>query len=257
MGFLDKVKNMFTEEIEEAPIKKDVIQVEIPAPVKEEKKEEVVVAESEVIKKEEKITAPVFFDDKDFANLERKEDKVIPKVENKYKAKPEEKKVFKPTPIISPIYGVLDKNYHKEDITPKRRNPVTTEYEKASLDIDKVRKKAYGTLEDDLETIIPSDDYEIIEEKDHILEDISPNEIFDDLMDPDYEPRFAEKEKPVAEDDVEIDVLENLESETLVSEPEIDIFEEMHQDITEEETDLSESDLFNLIDSMYDKKDDE
>ena len=245
MGFLDKVKNMFTEEVEETPIKKDVIQVEIPAPVKEEKKEEVVVAESEVIKKEEKPSAPVFFDDTDFANLEKQEEKrVTPKVESKYRIKEEEKKVFKPTPIISPIYGVLDKNYHKEDITPKRRNPITTEYEKASLDIDKIRKKAFGTLEDDLETIIPSDDYEIVEEKDPILETPS-SEMFDDLMDPDYEPRFAEKTK-----DDEINVLE----ETIEVN---DMFEEMHEEINDEVDDLSESDLFNLIDSMYDKKDDE
>ena len=32
MGFLEKVKNMFTEEVEETPIKKEVMQVEIPAP---------------------------------------------------------------------------------------------------------------------------------------------------------------------------------------------------------------------------------
>ena len=32
----------------------------------------------------------------------------------------EEKKSFKPSLIISPVYGVLDKNYHKEDITSKK-----------------------------------------------------------------------------------------------------------------------------------------
>ena len=74
MGFLDKVKNLFTEEVEEAPIKKDVIQVEIPAPTSE-RKEEKVVTESEVLVKEEKPQTPVFFDDKDFANLERREEK--------------------------------------------------------------------------------------------------------------------------------------------------------------------------------------
>ena len=250
MGFLDKVKNLFTEEIEETPIKKDVIQVEIPAPVKEEKKEETVVTESEAIKKEDKPSTPVFFDDNDFASLERVEEKKVPKVEPKYRVKEEEKKVFKPTPIISPVYGVLDKNYHKEDITQKKKNIITTEYEKASLDIDKIRKKAYGTLEDDLETIIPGDDYEIIEENDTILENNSSNDILDDLMDPDYEPRFAEKQK----EDIELDVLEDLEIGEYI--PEEDIFEDMHEDVNEV-NDLSESDLFNLIDSMYDKKDDE
>ena len=38
MGFLDKVKNLFTEEIEveEVPIKKEVMKVEIPAPTMKE-----------------------------------------------------------------------------------------------------------------------------------------------------------------------------------------------------------------------------
>ena len=114
MGFLDKVKNMFTEEVEETPIKKEVMQVEIPAPVKEEPPKEA-VSESEVLVKEEKPQAPVFFDDKDFASLERKEEKrpKPKKLEDKYKGKEEEKKVFRPTPIISPVYGVLDKNYRK------------------------------------------------------------------------------------------------------------------------------------------------
>ena len=63
----------------------------------------------------------------------------------------EEKKMFKPTPIISPVYGILDKNYHKEDIvnraevkdTPSKENP-----------IDVVRDKAYGSLEDELENTL-------------------------------------------------------------------------------------------------------
>ena len=41
------------------------------------------------------------------------------KKENLYGTKIEKKepaKVFKPTPIISPIYGVLDKNYNKDEM---------------------------------------------------------------------------------------------------------------------------------------------
>lgn len=242
MGFLDKVKNLFTEEIEETPIKKDVIQVEIPAPVAPEKKEET-VTESEILVKEEKPQAPVFFDDKDFANLERKEEKKPQKLEEKYKGKEEEKKVFRPTPIISPVYGVLDKNYHKEDITPKKKSPSTTSYyERSTMTIDDVRKKAFGTLEDELETVIPGDDYEIVEEKDASLEVEAHDGMLEDLMDPDYEPRFAAHEEVIPE-------------ENTVEED--DMFEEMHQDLENDEDKLTESDLFNLIDSMYEKKEDE
>ncbi len=61
-----------------------------------------------------------------------------------------EKKGFQPSPIISPIYGVLDKNYKKEEIVAKKEVRLTSHYSRGKLDLDDVRKKAYGTLEDDL-----------------------------------------------------------------------------------------------------------
>ena len=124
MGLLDKMKNLFTEEVEvevEEPkkerkqelkkdkkqpkeeIQKEVIQVEIPSPavVKEQPKEE----------PKEEYKFP-FFDDNDFDTIdvrkrreERKETKEV------YNPPKEEKKVFKPSPIISPVYGILDKNF--------------------------------------------------------------------------------------------------------------------------------------------------
>ena len=192
MGLMDKIKNMFTEEeeIEEEPIKKEVIQVEIPAAtIKKEEKKEVVEQPKEVVEKtvrEINVVKPVreintvkpkqedkfiFFDDDDFSDMDRKakeerkireekrifeerkkveERKVIQKpIRETYKGKPpvvEEKKVFKPTPIVSPVYGILDKNYTKEDITTKRRE----EASRKISDIDLVRNKAYGTLEDEI-----------------------------------------------------------------------------------------------------------
>jgi len=240
MGFLDKMKNLFTEEVEETPIKKDVIQVEIPAPVAPEKKEEM-VTESEVLVKEDKPQAPVFFDDNDFATLERREEPKPRKLEEKYRGKEEEKKIFKPTPIISPVYGVLDKNYHKEDITPKKKTVTTNFYDRGTVTIDDVRKKAFGTLEDELETIIPGDDYEIVEEKEVTIEMDAHDGMLEDLLDPNYEPRFAAKANETDE----------------TEENTTDMFEELHQEFEEAKEDLSESDLFNLIDSMYDKKDEE
>ena len=50
------------------------------------------------------------------------------------------KKPFSPSPVISPVYGILDKNYRKDDIVDKRTD------RKAELDeLDRVRKKAYGS----------------------------------------------------------------------------------------------------------------
>ncbi len=72
------------------------------------------------------------------------------------------KKPFTPSPVISPVYGILDKNYKKDDIVDKqggmkrekvvkpivhKEEPVKKE-EVFEVDIDKVRMKAYGELED-------------------------------------------------------------------------------------------------------------
>lgn len=208
MGLMDKLRDMFTEEVEEPveePIKKEVIQVEIPAPKKHEEPEEI----EEEQKKIEK-PSPIFFDDTDFAGLEPpkpkpKETKKISSYYEKPKKeeKKEEPKKFKPTPIISPIYGVLDKNYHKEDIKTKNNSENTTYYNHKEVSIDDIRKKAYGTLEDELEITL-----------------------------------FGEPEK-VEE-----------------KEQDIDMFDELLEEPNETKPNVDDSDLFNLIDSMYEKEDD-
>ncbi len=73
-----------------------------------------------------------------------------------------ETKGFKPSPIISPIYGVLDKNYTKEDIHDKKETHTTSfSFTNDKLDLDSVRRKAYG---DDIATDIEKDIEEDIEE---------------------------------------------------------------------------------------------
>lgn len=54
-----------------------------------------------------------------------------------------EKQIFKPTPIISPIYGILDKNYRKEDVVSKREVRLSTTSSRRP-NLDAVREKAYG-----------------------------------------------------------------------------------------------------------------
>ena len=166
MKFFEKMKNLFTEEVEEVveekPIKKEVKHVEISSPVtkreEESKKEEVKISESIALNNVEKARTPIYFDDKDFADLEKptkKVEEVKPKVKHEeniprpYQPVIQEKKVFKPSPIISPVYGVLDQNYTKEDIVPKRESSYYRRPEK--LNIDDVRQKAFGSLEDELE----------------------------------------------------------------------------------------------------------
>lgn len=73
------------------------------------------------------------------------------KVSSLYSKKEEPKpKKFKPTPVISPVYGVLDKNYTKDEV--KVSDEKTYELQRASrkVDFETVRNKAFGSLTDDI-----------------------------------------------------------------------------------------------------------
>ena len=219
MGFFEKVKNMFTEEVEEddvkvEQVKGDVTKVSFETPKVEEEPEEKLEKTEKIERierdfEETKVNKPVFFDDDDFKDLSfgvKEEKKEEPKEEVKeepvyrrtsyyeeetVKEEPkptreiygsriekevvvEEKKIFKPTPIISPVYGILDKNYHKEDIVS--RNEVKEEKENP---IDSVRNKAYGTLEDDLENTLFGTN-SILFKKDEPKEEVT--EVNDDVL---------------------------------------------------------------------------
>ena len=286
MGFLDKVKNLFTEEEEvyEEPIKKEVIKVEIPAPevakeepkekeaVKPEVKPEPVLVEQK--KEEPKKPAPVFFDDKDFENIERRVSKPKPEPKKKKEEEPkrvayqmskqrlhEERKSFKPSPIISPVYGVLDKNYHKDDIVPKRE--FRTDRVGGELTIDDVRNKAYGTLEDDIDATLFGAPKE--EEKKAPMNGLE-DDIFKDLeldmgkedvtMDTHIEVEDDAEfqlDEPKNEDENLVEEAMNMDEET----PKKSRKKRAKEEEKKEEDNLDDSDLFNLIDSFYEKRDEE
>ncbi len=223
MGLLDKMKSLFTDEVEE-PIKSEVIQVEIPAPTKEEvKPEEPPKTEPKEVK-QEKNTQPIFFDDDYFKELEQPKKEVKSSYLKEQTKVKEEKKHFKPTPIISPVYGVLDKNYNKEDIAQKKETPIT--YTSTRISIDEVRKKAYGTLEDDLESTL-------VDNNSILFNDATKEEdLFDELID---------EAKPVKEEPINI------------IDDDINMIEEAME--PKKDDPITESELFDLIDSMYEKGD--
>ena len=290
MGLMDKFKNLFTEEveeeiIEEEPIKKEVIQVEIPSParrsVDEEVDTEVKIEAEEPIKKEE-YKFP-FFDDDDFSNLEEEKPARENKKKSSYRKEPaykkeskevyspikEEKKIFKPTPIISPVYGILDKNYQKEDIRTKDSKP-RTYYNPKEATVDEIRNKAYGTLEDDIETtlfghnraLFGDDPEEIVENTNMVEENIQTDREVMNLIDSDTEVMSAdimgEKPRHVSEDS-ELELTDLLEEQMAQDE----VIEEQNiadskEEVVEEEQaprKISDNELFDMIDSMYQKGD--
>lgn len=313
MKFLEKVKNMFTEEVEEeiTPVKTEIRNIETPTPnpkpiIKEEQNASVnePIKAMETPDKEEKPKAPVFFDDKDFdklptaSNVEKKEIKPSTKTLAPKPSKPdrkeayggkspaytastfkEEKKTFKPTPIISPVYGVLDKNYRKDDIAPKKR--VMPNKGPKELTVDDIRNKAFGTLEDELETAL-------FEKMPPIIEDFNTKEddmgldLFDELEVKDDEKPLETLVPSRAERNKELELIEevdDLEQMVINERPDVEqavvkepFIEDKNQNMIEDEmdkicsepneelendTNLTESDLFNLIDSMYEKKEGE
>lgn len=148
----------------------------------------------------------------------------------------EEKKQFKPTPIISPVYGVLDQNYKKEDLVVKeeiKRKPVNKS--KYALDLDEIRKKAYGEELEKKE--------EIIESLDDLDVEIDPNKTIGELIEeesiilPELDNTNNEEETPQVELNDLIKEKEEIEKKI---EPSV-------------EEDDDETDLFSLIDSMYEE----
>ncbi len=204
--------------------------------------------------------------------------------------KKEDKTIFKPSPIISPIYGILDKNYTKDDVKEKKEVRLTT-YSRSNVSVDDIRNKAYGVSEEP--ELVEDTKFEVEEEEDNVLVDLSDRakpevkeltmgdalEYFQDLgleYNVDYVDVSKEKkdnrrstkgeEKPV--------ITENIEQEEVSTEPpkhSKDFSQEVPGENTVEipskvvkiedeakgEMDTADGDndnLFDLIDSMYEEK---
>lgn len=321
MGLFNKLKNaLFEEEEIEIPIKETPIENK-PAPViKEdsvEKKPEIEKKnidalldeenERDLFKAENTFKFPEF-DEEEFKSSYKppieKEEKPTPVVTPKeptrvkpvtydYDKKPKQtrkenvkkepveevsqKKTFRPSPVISPVYGVLDKNYKKEDIiTVKEEKP------KKVFDVDAIRRKAFGTLEDDIESTFESPKDEFFNKDEKGFDDLL-NDTVDEKIDLSHEnnTREARNEKRMRSrvEEAELETVpserreyrrnteeEELEDKKLYNdvESEMDATSELQPleepNKSEEqkfEEDTLENDLFDLIDSMYDNREED
>lgn len=286
MGVFSKLKGIFYDEVvveepEEEIKKVDKIvkkEVVVEEPVKEvvtpvskvqfddfddlkEAKEETRHSERELFRSERTFNFTEFDDDEELpprktvmSNEMQRQSRVVEPVKPVIKpvvkpVEPPQPKVFKPSPIISPIYGILDKDYKKDEI--KTRNVVNNKPTNIKItSYDVVRRKAYGTLEDDLEDTLNSmesisieDDYEKVNNKPNVSQNNDRTSKIEELINQIDDVSY-ELDKSMSIGDIEDTVqLENFE---------------LHEDITDKTmTDSSlEHDLFNLIDSMYDDKED-
>lgn len=120
------------------------------------------------------------------AYKEKEKDNKLYGVDNSYSVpvheygtyeKKEEKTYFKPSPIISPIYGILDKNYKKEDVVQKKEIRITSNFTRSNVSVDDVRDKAYGEKksESNIKEEVPETSFEVEDdgEDDNLLVDLS------------------------------------------------------------------------------------
>jgi len=292
MGLLNKIKGILFEEVEEDEVvstpkseeKKPIAEkiepqrkVEEPdeksvpkvtAPVKEAKTEN--LNERDLFKSDN--ISPFFdFDEEEFSNMSRvqkpKTTNVMEyerkkRVEKRYdmgnfskieRTEVVEKKKFKPSPIISPVYGILNEDYKPEDIKSKTDNVVNT-----GLDFNSVRKKAFGeetlgepeaTYYEESVTVKVKENEEEKQQKvktiDELLEDTS-----DVTIDVDEKNSVEDKNNKEAKDEVadyeRID--KDLEEVTAKCDANKTEMRKVEDD------DTLENDLFDLIDSMYDNR---
>ena len=216
----------------------------------------------------------------------------------------EEHKAFTPSPIISPVWGVLNENYKKEDIVSKKDEKRAVE----PLDLDSVRRKAYGTLEEEIEVSLGRDIEPKVEEEpldedegisiDDLLvdkngfqddeekptnidendeesdaDDILPfgheeDEVLDEIIpviDEDEEALENDIENDFENIDVEEEPEQKKEQKKEKSVPPISALsddEDTSENIKEEKTvdknePIGEEDLFDLIESIYERKGEE
>ena len=279
MGIFKKIKDIFyDEEVVEVPVKEEIKEEpkreEVSRPViqnitpasesinsyKDLEAEKKIdgFSERELFKPEKTFDFPMFEEEEPVKTRSRSnifelqkelEEKTLNSRPNQSikKEAPKELKTepsFKPSPVISPIYGILDKNYKKEEVVEKKEAPKTYIGE---MNYDYVRRKAYGTLEDELEDTLTRVNSEIIENVSELEREI------DELPKPskNIEELLGEIEKNA---NVSIGELEERAKDKMMEEDEGIVEEEKEIPDNEVNDNTLEHDLFNLIDSMYEDK---
>ena len=289
MGLFDKIKGILFDEEEveipeikkeckKEPVKKSFTPIIEEDPIKEIKVPDEDFKDSEY-KSTSTFTFPIDFDEEDSIKIEEieEEDKKPKETYREQTIKESrmerdftsflndktEKKKFTPTPIISPVYGVLDQNYKKEDVIVKDEKPK----EPVEPTLDMVRKKAFGSLEDDLENTLTITKEIKVEKEDKKSKKSTKSSVVEEPID-----KLKTIGELINEDEhsLEIPEIDGINEETEEYNNNSDIKENISE-IKEDEIidngdtsevivdndatiDDEEADLFSLIDSMYEEK---
>ena len=265
---LDKVSKIVKKETKQENTIPKIEEVKYkPLNIEEEVKPEVVKEENtfnerELFRSERTFNFVDFGDDLEEEKPSRRnvlnEQNRNPKIENPAKeVASDTNKVFKPTPVISPIWGVLDKDYKKDEI--KEKNITTDKISSSVTSYDTVRRKAYGTLEDELEDTLNSINKLTTDAvKKEAQAPIKKEEVKKPTMDVDLLEQKTQKiENLISKiEEATNDLDKTMSIGELEDAAELENFDETNNTVSDKTlTDNTlEHDLFNLIDSMYDDK---
>ena len=188
---------------------------------------------------------------------------------NYEKQKEKEKQLFKPSPIISPIYGIVeDTRFMNKE--PRREVRITTSVSHEKMDIDQIRRKAFGNLSDDISDNVGFEEKSNNLEKENIdnnvLLDLSGDdtpqvneitvgdavEYFEDLG-LEYNEDYIDSSKMTrAQKNASLNEEEKDEETFGLKEDNKDNADVIVREVSEDNnSDGSNENLFDLIDSMY------
>lgn len=181
------------------------------------------------------------------------------------------KKTFIPSPTISPVYGIMDKSFKKEEYLESERKQKL----RKSNNIDEVRKKAFGPVGENLprKPEKREERYEnnYFKEENKSLDDLLKDSIdetielnFDDTNE--FDPPTSKVTRDTYQNDIENELNREEENLNETVPPKRNRRANYEEDLPkrkenlEEETvleDTLENDLYNLIDAMYDSREEE
>lgn len=188
-----------------------------------------------------------------------------------------QKPKFKATPVISPVYGILDKNYKKDEVKEKTEETTIMKRPSKKVDFETVRKKAFGNLVDDLKDNMMCENCELYKEVKKISALKEDDLLYDMTVDEDtsgdvtiekayenysefgvaYEPKInnsEENKEVIAEEIVIKDVLNEDNVETLNNDVKEEAVEVILEDKTNEELEKEIEEVVEKVPSRQSKK---
>jgi len=167
MKLFDKLKDMFYDDVNEEKEEREVL-TSYEEPIKEEKQEKEEakeLTEKEIYKSEPTFKFPVFFDE-DFQEKTIVSKPSLTKKDYSITSRNPEKKKFKLSPIISPVYGIISETVAEEkssNVTLDDLYQRQSRNEEVNLDdvFDKVTEKKKVEIEIETETTYHNDEKKI------------------------------------------------------------------------------------------------